>query len=91
MTGILVFGDNHLIVQGRQPDAQIARELVSHWSLIEIGKQIPPHLLEWQICTRELRQNLRWAIVMSGGASMNPAVSELLDELSARGVPIDSA
>jgi hypothetical protein len=37
MVGILVHGDNHLIVRGPLPDPVVAVALVRHWSLIQIG------------------------------------------------------
>ena len=37
MVGILVHGDNHFIVRGPLPDRDVARALVRHWSIIQIG------------------------------------------------------
>jgi hypothetical protein len=37
MVGILVMGDNHLIVRGPLPDRETALALARHWSLIQIG------------------------------------------------------
>ena len=37
MVGILVHGDNHFIVRGRLPDRDVARALIRHWSIIQIG------------------------------------------------------
>jgi hypothetical protein len=86
--GILVHGDNHFIVRGRLPDRAAALALVRHWSLIQIGATTPPSLDRWRIVSREFRENLEWAIVVPGDGEMSPAVTELLDELSGRGVTI---
>lgn len=86
MLGILVHGDNHFVVRGPQPDREIALALVRHWSVIQIGSSTPPELAEWQITTREFRENLRWAIVTRADSQISAAVMELLDELNLRGV-----
>lgn len=88
MLGILVHGDNHFIVRGPLPSRQRALELVRHWSVIRIASGTPAELEPWRISTREFREDLEWAVVVSAGGSMNPAVRELLDELAARGVAI---
>jgi hypothetical protein len=88
MVGILVHGDNHLIVRGPLPDRETALDLVRHWSLIQIGATTPPALDRWQIVTRELRENLEWAVVMPGEGDVSSAVTELLGELSTRRITI---
>lgn len=88
MVGILVHGDNHFIVRGPLPDPDIALALVRCWSLIQIGATTPQPLEEWHIITREFRQNLEWAVVVSGDQQISRAVTQLLDELSARGITI---
>jgi hypothetical protein len=88
MVGILVHGDNHFIVRGPRPDQEQARALVRHWSLIQIGATTPPELAQWQIITREFRANLEWAVMMPGDGATSPAVTSLLEELSARGIVI---
>jgi hypothetical protein len=88
MVGILVHGDNHFIVGGPLPGRQAANELVRHWSLIKIGATTPAALAKWHIVNRELRENLEWAVVMPGDGETSPAVTQLLDELSARGIAI---
>ena len=88
MPGILVHGDNHFIVRGPLPDRATARALVRHWSVIRIGAATPPGLDRWSISTREFRENLEWAVVVPGASEVSPAVRQLLDELSARGVRI---
>ena len=89
MIGILVFGDNHLIVRGPKPDVATALALVKHWSIIRIGTTTPPELADWRISTREFREDLEWAIVVPGDGPMTPAVRTLLDELAARGIDIE--
>ena len=88
MVGVLVHGDNHFIVRGPLPDLQAANELVRHWSLIQIGATTPPSLEPWHIVTREFRENLEWAVVIPGDGELSPAVTQLLEELSARGINI---
>jgi hypothetical protein len=91
MVGILVHGDNHFIVRGRLPDRETALALVRQWSLIRIGAACPPALEEWQIVSREFRENLRWAVIVPGEREITPAVAILLNELTQRGVEIHDA
>ncbi len=88
MVGILVHGGNHFIVRGPLPDQDIALALVRQWSLIQIGATTPPLLDRWHIVSREFRENLTWAVVVPGHGEISPAVTTLLDELSARGITI---
>ena len=88
MVGILVHGDNHFIVHGPLPDREVALALIRHWSLIQIGARTPPPLDRWQIVSREFRENLEWAVVVPGEDEMSPAVTRVLDELSARGITV---
>jgi hypothetical protein len=91
MVGILVHGDNHFIARGPLPDREVALALVRHWSLIQISATTPLLLDQWQIISREFRENLEWAIVVPGDAEISPAVTSLLDELSARGITIHNS
>ena len=88
MVGILVHGDNHFIVRGPLPNRAEAVALVRHWSLISIGGTMPSALTRWSISSREFRENLEWAAIVLGEGARNPEVTQLLDELSARGVAI---
>ncbi len=88
MVGILVHGDNHFIVRGPLPEGEVALALVRHWFLIQIGATKPAHLGQWEIITRELRENLEWAVIVPGSSEISPAVKQLLSELSARGITI---
>jgi len=88
MVGILVHGDNHLILRGPLPERQVALALVRRWALTEIGATTPAGLDRWQIVTREFRENLEWAAVVPGETEISPAVAQLLDELSKRGITI---
>ena len=88
MLGILVHGDNHFIVSGPPPDRASAVELIRHWTVIQIGRETPPKLQRWTIISRAFREDLEWAVVVSGGGQRNPDVSKLLEELSERGVMI---
>jgi hypothetical protein len=92
MVGILAHGDNHFIVRDPLPDRDAARALIRHWSIIQIGATTPPLLEEWRISTKEFREDLEWAVIVAGNREISPAVAQLLDELSARGIIIhDSA
>ena len=88
MPGILVHGNNHFIVRGPLPDQARARALARHWSVIQIGKTTPSSLARWRISSQEFRENLEWAVIVPGEGERNPAVTQLLDELSARGITI---
>ena len=87
--GLLVHGDNHFVVRGPRPSREDALALVRYWSVIRIGETMPEELRAWTISTREFRENLQWAVIARGDGCRNPAVSQLLHELSARGVRID--
>jgi len=86
--GILVHGDNHFIARGPLPDPKTALALARHWSVIQIGRAPPPALDRWRISTREFRENLEWAVVVPGDGERSPAVQQLLNEISARGITI---
>ena len=88
MVGILVHGNNHFIVRGPIPGRAAALALARHWSLIQIGGTMPHDLTNWRISAREFRENLEWAVVVPGDGELSPAVAQLLDELSARGITI---
>ena len=88
MIGLLVNGDNHFIVQGPLPAREVALALVRHWSLIQIGATTPSALDRWSIVSRAFRENLTWAVVVSGDGEASPAVTILLDELASRGITI---
>ena len=91
MLGILVFGDNHLIVSGPRPDEAVARALVRLWSVIAIGREVPEHLRQWTITTKAFREDLSWAWVVAGEGTQSDAVRVLLKELQDRGVSVDTA
>ena len=88
MTGILTFGDNHLILEGPEPSEAEARELVRFWSVIQIGRTVPAELAAWQVITKAYREELAWAWVVGDGRENSEAVRVLLDELRARGVAV---
>lgn len=88
MVGILVLGSNHFIVRGPFPDRETAMALARHWSFIQIGQTTPIALQPWSISTREVREDLEWAVVVPGDGEVTSAVAQLLEELSARGVTI---
>jgi hypothetical protein len=86
--GILVFGDNHLILRGPPPTIFQARAMARHWSLIQLGEPPGTTFCKWTISTNEFRENLTWAIVTSGTGRRTTAVDQLLNEMSARGINI---
>jgi hypothetical protein len=88
MVGILVHGDNHFIVRGPLPDRATALRLARHWTIIQIGRTTPVELQPWTIITREFRENLEWAVMVPGEGGMSPAVAQLINELTARGITI---
>jgi hypothetical protein len=88
MLGILVHGDNHFIVRGPFPDRDAACALIRHWSIIQIGATTPPSLEKWRISTKEFREDLEWAVIVPGNSEISPAVVQLMDELSTRGIII---
>lgn len=88
MVGILVHGDNHFILSGPVPDEAAALALTRHWSIIEIGDRRSLSFEQWQIRTKEFRENLELAVVVPGDGDVSPAVSQLLTELSARGIAV---
>jgi hypothetical protein len=88
MVGILVHGDNHLILRGPLPDREVALAFVRRWVLPQIGVAAPAEFDRWQIVTKEFRENLQWAVVVPADTPISPAVTQLLDELSARGIAI---
>ena len=88
MVGILVHGDNHFILSGPDPDEASALALARHWSIIQIGDQKSLSFDQWEIRTKEFRENLEWAVVVPGDGDVSPAVSQLLAELSSRGIAV---
>jgi hypothetical protein len=88
MVGILVHGDNHFILSGPEPGEASALALARHWSIIQIGDQKSLSFEQWQIRTKEFRENLEWAVVIPGDKGTSPEVSQLLAELSARGIAV---
>jgi hypothetical protein len=88
MVGILVHGNNHFILGGPLPDETRALALARHWSVIQIGDQKSAALEQWEIRTKEFRENLEWAVVVPGDREPSPGVVIMLAELSARGIAV---
>jgi hypothetical protein len=88
--GILVFGDNHLIVEGPRPKAEEALALWRFWSVIQIGAETPIELRRWAIVNRAFREELEWAWMVTGEGEQSEAVRVLLAELESRGVKCSS-
>jgi hypothetical protein len=88
--GILVVADNHFIVRGPCPTPEQARDLARRWTMIQIGSNIratDPYG-PWQVSTKEVRENLTWAVIVEGPPA--EPVRQLLAELEARGVSIET-
>ena len=70
--GILIFGDNHLILRGPPPTMEQARAMVRHWSVIRLGEPAGVSFDKWTISTKEFREELSWAVAVPGdGAHAN--------------------
>jgi hypothetical protein len=88
MVGILVHGNNHFVLSGPLPDEAAALALVRHWSILQIGEAKSSSFGQWQIRSKEFRENLEWAVIVPGDRETSPGVAQLLGELSARRVTI---
>jgi hypothetical protein len=88
MVGILVHGNNHYILSGPQPTEAEALTLARHWGVVRIGEPVSFMCGQWEIRTKEFRENLEWAVVVPGQREASPGVLELLAELTERGVVI---
>ena len=88
MYGLLVYGDNHFIVNGPEPSAEIAHALVREWAHPMLGRAADSRLAKWSIRTKAFREELAWAVVVQSDDFYSPAVSQLLTELGDRGLPI---
>jgi hypothetical protein len=89
MVGILIHGNNHFVLSGPRPDQAAALALARHWSIIQIGAPKSQALDQWEICAKQFRENLEWAVIVPAERDISPGAAELLAELSARGVVID--
>jgi hypothetical protein len=88
MVGILVHGNNHFILSGPLPDEATALALVRYWSIIQIGEAKSSSFGQWEMRSREFRENLEWAVIVPGDREVSAGVAQLLGELSIRGVDI---
>jgi hypothetical protein len=88
MLGILVHGDNHFILRGPAPDDASASEMARHWSIVQIGGEKSLTFRQWEICTKEFRENLEWAVIVPGESKISDGVLKLLAEISARGIQV---
>ncbi|MGB7730503.1 MAG: hypothetical protein WBL50_20915 [Candidatus Acidiferrum sp.] len=88
MVGILVHGNNHFILSGPSPDDDSALALARHWSVIQIGESKSSSFEQWEIRSKEFRENLEWAVIVPGDRETSRGVVKLLEELCARGVTI---
>jgi hypothetical protein len=70
------------------PDEAAALALVRHWSIIQVGEARSSSFGPWQIRSKEIRENLEWAVIVPGDRETSPGVAQLLGELSASGITI---
>ena len=70
------------------PDEATSLALVRHWSIIQIGEAKSSSCGQWEIKSKEFRENLEWAVIVPDESEVSPGVALLLAELSARGVSI---
>jgi hypothetical protein len=88
MVGILVHGDNHFILSGPLPDDASAMEMARHWSIVQIGGEKSSKFRQWEIRSKEFRENLEWAVIVPNGNKISEGVLKLLAEISERGIQI---
>jgi hypothetical protein len=79
MVGILVQGNNHFILSGPLPDEVMALALVRYWSIIQIGEAKSSSFGQWQIRSKEFRENLEWAVIVPGDREVSPGVAHCLE------------
>ena len=87
--GVLVYGDNHLILRGPRPTPEEARRLAASFGL-SFANLATPQPAAWTIATRVFRENLEWASVLPAETAPTSAIIELLSELAARGIRADA-
>ena len=73
MVGILVHGNIHFM---------------RHLSIVQIGEARSSSFGQWQIRSKEFRENLEWAVIVPCDRETSPGVAQLLEEPSARRVTI---
>ncbi len=84
MVGILVHGNNHFILSGPAPDEATALALVWHLSVIQIGEAKSSSFRQWQIRSKEFRENLEWAVIVPGDREASPGVTRSEESCVAR-------
>ena len=91
--GLLVFGDNHLLLRGPLPDASTARRLVRFWMFPTIKAAVDHTGIHgaWRISSREFREEITWAVLVPSETPAQPAVAQLLSEIAGRGIAIHDA
>ena len=85
MVGILVHGNNHFILSGPLPDEATALALVRHWSIVQIGEARSSSFGQWQIRSKEFRENLEWAVIVPGDRETSPGVEQLVENFQLAG------
>jgi hypothetical protein len=75
MVGILVHGNNQFILSGPLPDEAAALALVRHWSIVQIGEAKSSSFGQWQIRSKEFRENLELTVIVPGDLSRSGAIT----------------
>ncbi|MCX6597124.1 MAG: hypothetical protein NTV70_12240 [Acidobacteria bacterium] len=91
--GLLVCGDNHLLLRGPLPDRATAGRLVRLWMFPTIQASVDRTGIQgtWRISTREFREEITWAVVWPSDTPAQPAVAQLLAEVAGRGIDLHDA
>jgi hypothetical protein len=61
-----VHGNNHFIPSGLLLDEAAALALLRHWPIVQIGEAKSSSFGQWQIRSKEFRENLEWAVIVPG-------------------------
>jgi hypothetical protein len=64
--------------RGQAPDEAIALALAWHWPIIQIGETKSPSFGQWEIRSKEFRENLEWVVDRAGNREPSPGVVQLL-------------
>lgn len=76
-------------MRGVKPELEMARYLVRRWifpSVEDLMGVSAPMPKQWQITTKEFREDIEWVVVLEAKTEHTPAVAQLLGELASRGV-----
>jgi hypothetical protein len=83
MVGILVHGNNHLVLSGPAPTETAGLALARNWAVIQIGEAKPSKFGRCKIRRKEFRENLDARSWCRATAIFSPGPAELPAELAA--------